>query len=543
MFKDLYKDTRGNRTIRPVLFTSRYIDFAGDGSYQRPFKGSLSQPIGNEVTAVSGGIYDNLTINSMNSSSGFIIGQGMFATKIKKLSLVPKNGHSPIPSIYDLEFDMFEFSSPHSRQATFFRCLLKGDETFYGNHTRRFVNCISTSNKYQGNHFSYIDVEDLTFSSLAESDLSTIESSIVIVDSIPNQNIRLAFDRCEFVFDGTNKVKLAGETSAERKSDFIRHCNNNGKTATVPNVLFCDNNIFGGSVSENSELDKKQIAEKVYYGYMYKSAINIQFTNETYKQGHISDNSNGIEIDDNLERGYISVNTAVKNTLTIDSSVLYLDGDRVIESIDLVNDLDGIHQKIIATPNRFEGDSFYSEKDYSIKQQAQIRFVDDIPKERIVNGDLTDGYYYYVTYGSQEAKENGYVIYKGKKYICGDSFLCETNLDFTIPDEFKGEEGVFIRRCWHKDFKDNENPDGLDSSFWSTQIKKPNWIRFDSTDIRAEFENNNERTETIKKINGEYLTSAHPLFYPNQRTGDIPAFNISARFMQVKIFVQTDYEK
>ncbi|WP_051697492.1 hypothetical protein [Prevotella sp. 10(H)] len=180
----------------------------------------------------------------------------------------------------------------------------------------------------------------------------------------------------------------------------------------------------------------------------------------------------------------------------------------------------------------------YEITDKTVAQTIQMRIVRKVPSSKITTGTLQENYWYYVQHNSdrEDAIATDVVIYNGKRYPVGGSFLVKGVLNFSIPTG----SNVHLRRCWREDY-DNPTQEITDASFWQNE-QKPKWFDVIPEDPRCIMKNNSSIAVEMQERDGKYIASGHPDFYneiKGSAGGLLPAFPIKGSYMQLRLKITT----
>jgi len=169
--------------------------------------------------------------------------------------------------------------------------------------------------------------------------------------------------------------------------------------------------------------------------------------------------------------------------------------------------------------------------DEAIHQTIQIRIVNTIPQQKITEGNLQAGYWYFVE-PDNPADVDGTIVYDGISYPVYDSFLVRAgNLTFNK------NKNCHLRRCWRQDYG-NPDIEVTDKTFWQNE-QKPKWIDVLAEDMRCfKKYNSNGDAEMKSDISGNYIASGHESFY-NDALGvngiKIPTYPIVGTYLQIRL--------
>lgn len=176
-----------------------------------------------------------------------------------------------------------------------------------------------------------------------------------------------------------------------------------------------------------------------------------------------------------------------------------------------------------------------------LAQQAvvDVRIVKDLPPAKITTGNLSGGYWYFVSSDNVNTPI-GTIKYKGVDYPFGSSFLVDaSDLTFKIGNE--SGNNLHLRRCWAENYDPN-NTSYTDYDFWKDK-QQPRWTKVVINDLRCLMKDDNPALGVMRLgADGNYVASGHPEFY-NHTLGSSGysrlGYPIAGKFCQIRLNIST----
>ncbi|WP_165027269.1 hypothetical protein [Dysgonomonas sp. ZJ279] len=426
---------------------------------------------------------------------------------------------------------------------------------------------------------------------------------IATSDIATYKDYHLSFDKCNFMIGNeTVYTPLVGVTAVELRADFVRRCEAQGatlpiisefeETNAVGRWMFTKGSVNGSLVLKGSELAAWQTKRGIFLGYSDLLATDVPIVASPNIPASMSgtNKTSGFVLLDGSISLAATVGVTDKHIETIDSKVIYFGGKKNITFLDIVNtfaDKYGVfiestdtlknavtviapstyyvvrssdkqfaevsyngvtYSTSLATrKNVFSGvagvTSFatvsgnpivYKVEDVAVQKTIQMRVVNELPTDIITSGSLIANYWYFVAPNNLN-DTTGTITYKGVVYSCFDSFLVDSSvLTFSV------QGACHLRRCWRKDY--TPTSETTDKAFWATR-QKPQWFEVIPNDLRCLLANNSSASNEMQAdAQGYYITTGHGDFYNfmNGASGlQLPAFNISGVYMQIRLVVST----